>query len=255
MFEIAFKVGDTAHIYTSNPTLDTGQDTVHIDTWIARVMGTHSWTGWYMYNDDPPRTSSVTYRHSGHCKGIVLWNDQHVGWLIHSIPQWPSSVPLEPVPDDVCEECHTLCFWSGDVEVLYKIEKQIDLMQARVYAGSRSQLYNPSTLAVLQRIKLDDYTDHVAKNTHWERDLYQSLGRCAVKSRASMEDTTIVKNVQTLDIQGWSAAADHGRWAVGDRWVCVGDVRRGVSEFPFGGGCIVRYDDALVRTLRKLILE
>lgn len=250
MFEIAFKIGPDAHIFSRY------RDTIqNIDTWIARVMAIHSWSGWYMYNDDPPIQPTHIYQAQGHCKGIIMWNDTYTAWLIHSVPKWPQRIPTEQLPEEVRDECHTFCFWCGSTDVLYKIEKQVDLMQARIYAGKRSQLYKPSSLAVLQRIKLDEYTDHVAKNTHWERDLYQSLGRCRVKSRASMENTSVVTNVQTLNIPGWTAASDFGRWAVGDRWVCVGDVRRGPSEFPFGGGCIIRYDDILVSKLRRLIVD
>lgn len=244
-FQIAFKIGRTVHVYSNT---DRQMD---VDEWISSVMGSHNWTGWYMYSDDPP--CKIRFVPQGHCKGIVLWNEHVVGWMIHSIPQWPTRVPLEELPECTRDECHTFAFWWGDVEALRKIEKQVDLMGASVYAGKRSHVYNSSHLAVLQRVKLDNMTDHVAKNPHWDRDLYQSLGRCSVNSRASLEDTSIVRNVQSIMLPGWSAEKDFGRWALGDRWVCVGDVRRGNREFPFGGGCILRYDDDLVAKIRKIL--
>lgn len=245
-FQIVFKVGTTAHVYSAR-----AEKQMHIDQWVSEVMALQNWTGWYMYSDDPPVKTRFTPQ--GHCKGIVLWNDNVTGWMIHSIPKWPTKVPLEELPEDTKDECHTLSFWFGDAEALNKIEKQVDLMGASVYAGKRSRVFNSSHLAVLQRVKLDTMTDHVAKNPHWDRDLYQSLGRCSVNSRASLDNTTIVRNVQSIYLPGWSAEKDFGRWALGDRWVCVGDVRRGNKEFPFGGGCILRYDDELVEKIRKLI--
>lgn len=244
-FQIAFTVGETAYVYGQrDKTLDANE-------WISEVMASHNWTGWYMYSDEPPTTTR--FASQGHCKGIVLWNSEVVAWMIHSIPKWPSKVPLEQLPEDTTDECHTFSFWCGDIDALYKIEKQIDLMGANVYAGKRFCVYNSSPLAVLQRIKLDSMTDHVAKNPMWDRDLYQSLGRCSVNSRASLDDTSVVRNVRSIDLPGWSADKDFGRWAVGERWVCVGDVRRGNREFPFGGGCILRYDDDLVTKIKRLI--
>jgi len=244
-FQIAFKIGSTAYIYSDTDKV------LPIDDWVSEVISSHNWTGWYMYSDDPP--TSPRFAPEGHCKGIVLWNDDVVGWMIHSVPRWPSRMPLETLPEDTRDECHTLSFWWGSIEALYKIEKQVDLMGASVYAGKRFCVYNSSSLAVLQRVKLDSMTDHVAKNPFWDRDLYQSLGKCSVNSRASLEDTTIVRNVKSIALPGWSADKDFGRWAVGDRWVCVGDVRRGNREFPFGGGCILRYDDDLVAKITQII--
>ena len=29
------------------------------------------------------------YRSCGHCKGVVVWESNWMGWLVHSLPQWP----------------------------------------------------------------------------------------------------------------------------------------------------------------------
>lgn len=57
-------------------------------------------------NDDSSTTGSLDTARHGACKGVILWNHTHVGWLVHSVPAWPpahgfleeASVP--PLPLD-----------------------------------------------------------------------------------------------------------------------------------------------------------
>jgi hypothetical protein len=50
------------------------------------------WAGWVCYNDDPPAGSAgrggMTF---GHCKGILAWSRDRLGWLVHSVPCWPAA--------------------------------------------------------------------------------------------------------------------------------------------------------------------
>ena len=59
------------------------------------------WTGWVLYNDqlykdaaDPPSAPAKTrekdeFSSAAHSKGVVAWNNDHICWLIHSVPCWP----------------------------------------------------------------------------------------------------------------------------------------------------------------------
>ena len=50
------------------------------------------WTSWALYNDNPPQRKSKASRSTdtGHCKGVLVWNADHVGWLVHTVPLWPA---------------------------------------------------------------------------------------------------------------------------------------------------------------------
>lgn len=45
------------------------------------------WRGWVCYNDAPP--SFRPGSRFGHCKGILAWRTDRLGWLVHSVPEWP----------------------------------------------------------------------------------------------------------------------------------------------------------------------
>jgi hypothetical protein len=219
---------------------------MEIDVWISTQLSKEAWDGWYCYNDI--LKGKAVNEYFGRCKGIVLWNSSKTGWMIHSVPQWPVESPLEPVPACELPKAHSFCFWVGAKDRLPKIEAQIDLMGAKVYLGTRSVLCRQHGIATLQRIILDKHTDHIAKNKHWDRDLYESLGKCSVRSKASMDDTTIVNNIRGLP---WSDDVDDSTWAIGDTWICVGDVSRTSSQSKRGGGGILVYDPKIVQSVKE----
>jgi hypothetical protein len=218
MTQIAFKIpgGNEALTWASGAD---AFERVDIDSWMAGVLGTHAWTGWFCYNDSILQRRDVPT--SGECKGVVLWNDAAVGWLVHTVPWWPVDGPLETFPAAELDQGHSFAWWCGTAAKLPKIEAQIDLMGGRVYCGRRLMLYDIPQHGTLQRIILDPTTHHVAKNRTWGRDVYESLGRCV--------------SVQT-------------HWAVGDDWLFVADVPRGHLA-PRGCGGIVVRDAGLVRAV------
>lgn len=223
---------------------------VEIDVWIARQLSKEAWDGWYCYNDVLKGKS--VHEHFGRCKGIVFWNGKKTGWLVHSVRAWPVESPLETLP--VCEmsKAHSFCFWVGAKDRLHKIEAQIDLMGAKVYLGTRSMIGRQTSIATLQRIILDKQTDHIAKNKYWDRDLYESLGRCSVRSRASMDDTNVVGNIRDLP---WNEDIDESTWAIGESWVCVGDISRSSSSKKRGGGGILVYDKSIVLAVKEFFAD
>ena len=201
-----------------------------LDAWIASALDGR-WTGWYCYNDAPPPRPGrpVPRVVVSACKGIVLWNDALAVWMVHSVPGWPVGTPLQRVPSSAVPTA-SFAVWRGDISRLSRIEAQIDLMGATVYAGARSIVgVGVSRVAVLQRAILDKNTDHLACNAAWGRDMYESMGRCAF-----VPGTTI-------------AVSDDGTWA------SFGDFCAGSQCSHRGGGALTSRDAALVAALKSVL--
>jgi hypothetical protein len=51
------------------------------------------------YNDAPPANdcNAKTNTDFGHCKGILAWSKDRLGWLVHSVPLWPEKFSNEAV--------------------------------------------------------------------------------------------------------------------------------------------------------------
>lgn len=224
-------------------------DIMDIDDWISSVLQ-GQWTGWYCYSDQPP---SIPKPHSfvGHCKGIVLWNAIKVTWLTHSVPNWPVKTPLEQLPSASAAWGHSFACWTGGVTRLAKIEAQVDLMRAKVFLGARSVLCNVPVIATLQRIVLDPAVDHLAKNKEWQRDIYESLGVCRVRTCNTLASTITATNIEGW----WNHRMDCSKWAVGGSWVFIGDLDRTPEHLDRGGGGFVIYDKELVQAVSGLLSD
>ncbi len=90
------RVGKNGSAAVTVTSLSRDAKTTNIQDWLENVLAPRyekSWTGCICYNDQPPDGSNPS--NVGHCKGVVLWNENLVGWLIHSFPRWPKSAAFK----------------------------------------------------------------------------------------------------------------------------------------------------------------
>lgn len=64
--------------------------------WITKCLDQEKWDSWILYNDSPPSKKGAAL---GHAKGIMLWNKDFIGWLVHSVPGWPKSLNDLSLPE------------------------------------------------------------------------------------------------------------------------------------------------------------
>lgn len=83
-----------------------------INDWIKSKLANNTWDGVLAYNDQSDKTCK------GHAKGIVVWNKQYVGWLIHSVPHWPSYFIRKAEDNSIYSSKGTSTKIEGTVNVL-----------------------------------------------------------------------------------------------------------------------------------------
>eukprot|EP00889_Picochlorum_renovo_P001286 jgi/Picre1/28316/NNA_003722.t1 len=83
-----------------------------INNWIKSKLANNTWDGVLAYNDQSDKTCK------GHAKGIVVWNKQYVGWLIHSVPHWPSFFIRKAEDNSIYSSKGTSTKIEGTVNVL-----------------------------------------------------------------------------------------------------------------------------------------
>lgn len=83
-----------------------------INNWIESKLANNSWNGVLAYNDQSEHTCT------GHAKGVVVWNKQYVGWLIHSVPHWPSFFLKKAGKNSICSSNGTSTNIEGSVNIL-----------------------------------------------------------------------------------------------------------------------------------------
>lgn len=180
-YEVAFKNGRGQGVYSGlecqvfvegSTDWCLGND---IQDWIKSKIADTAWDGVLAYNDQ----ADISY-HSceGHAKGIVVWNQNYVGWLIHSVPHWPSFF-LKKKGQKSIPEVTEVAHIEGSIHILSGIpESERQEGQSFIWAVfDRKKTYYKGTISSSRGI-LDDNTP-IADILHEVNKRVNAIGRYA----------------------------------------------------------------------------
>lgn len=245
----------------------TNGNITEIDEWINKNLRSRNWIGELFYNDEPP--NSRCFSNGGHSKGIIVWNETEIGWLIHSVPKWPSTF-IDPVPNPECEYGQSFAWIILPIEKLPMIISQIQLMHAHVYHDPQNRFiplkHTPEIL--VNFLKLTDNISHIGKHQKWNDDIFEnglatefpnSTWKSETWSRPEQSGTAHVNRVHKIywDKFTYNDKQDHSKWAISDNdtsIVCIGDMNAMLSQFKRGGGFILFKDKDLWHNLHSIIV-
>ncbi|WP_426670151.1 deoxyribonuclease II family protein [Mucilaginibacter sp. McL0603] len=247
-------------------------------------------TGWILYNDEMPASVERSDDgHKGHTKGVLAFDTvSKTGfWLLHSWPKFADpGAPTDPTP----KYGQTYLCVSLDIETIRKIAAQMTTHQEpQIYFTNTAdlpttddiyKLTQPLTAppaAAADTIELTSKDGMpfkiIAKNKEWNGDFWNDLVGPELKD--DMDDETWIRGPippiadrdgihKTFDIKyvnlgpmgahwAWPETHDHAKWGVTlhNRWVCVGDINRMISQRKRGGGTIAFQNNILWLALSK----
>jgi len=197
-----------------NPTFNF-QTNSDINEWIHNCFTKtkQKWNGGQiLYNDQLPTGYKECeflngINNSGHCKGIVAWNNNKIGWLIHSIPKYPSHSMTEDgvlphISLDDAKFGQSMIYCEFPISYKNEILQQICMMDAQLYHYTNN-IFNDeiksttnnediillyfkncskeNTLNVVSLpktkhlIKSNINIRHYAKNRFYEKDIYEHI--------------------------------------------------------------------------------
>jgi hypothetical protein len=266
------------HLVTCSPTTR-WQSGDCVDAWVSERMRDAPREQWLLYNDETP---ARTFSAGGHCKGVLTWDASTVGWLVHSVPKWPATLPVAPLPLAECEYGQSFVWLTLPAARLPEVLGQLRLMQAHVYASSDdaedARLFvaggeDDDPTSWVRTVQLSPGVLHIAKHARWGRDLFEDAiapeigGVLATEtwSRPGQPPTPHVWRVtgvrwppqQALGDIAYSASCDHSKWGVslsGARpWTWVGDVNAMASQFHRGGGGVLIRDSGAWLAMHSLV--
>jgi hypothetical protein len=128
----------------------------NINDWIFNNLNRNNWLFQLLYNDEIPddifnninnsdnidninNSKNYYLNKKGHNKGILLWNDTKIGWLIHSVPKYPNKIKLDKefiidnISDNQLIYGQSFSYLELDIKELEGILKQLKIMESNIY--------------------------------------------------------------------------------------------------------------------------
>ena len=220
---------------------------------------------WIVYNDETPTKTSSS---CAHAKGILSWNNEIITWLVHSVPKFPEVFDgTNNFPDINHSELiygQSFIFIKIDIKHLDNILNQLFIMHPNVYISNYN--YNYKNLNKDFNIyKISDNIQHVAKSSHYHKDLYEDIlipafgGPCYTETWVRGHhciDSTQCKMINKiiLDNISYTFTHDHSKYcySIDNGWVMIGDLNRMTTQYKRGGGGIIIYNDNLCKLFNSI---
>ena len=240
-----------------------------MDEWVGQTLTRvgDNVMGWMLSNDESPDGSS----HScGHLKHILTVSQTHFQLLIHSVPEWPTQYPPEPLPVDHCIYAQSFVAITLELGPTYdSVLAQLALCDPNVYAlhGIKFDTSPQQIPAKINFAPLTSNISHVAKSKHWNKDLYQQglvpffQSGVQVESWLRPANFTEDPDVEDLEAIVWPDGVhyrshqDHSKWCISKRgsWTYIGSINHMRSQAKRGGDGIVVDDPVLHSLFASLI--
>lgn len=249
-----------------------------INIWIKNLFLNKNWNNWIVYNDQIEKLG-LSHTSNGHTKGILVWNDSKIGYLIHSTPNFPKSFNGSTISEIDDNE---LIF--GQNYIFIEIEYTIDMLNLlflqilnlspNIYMFN-SNISLPQTLNKKEYepiiLYLNEDITHISKSPLCNSDIYEHLSEkydITLKVQSwlrggedgNMKDTNTVTNINTFkgekDDSTYKSTQNHSKFAVSNKSsTIIGDLNRMISQKKRGGGCLYIKDHMLTSALNNEILS
>jgi deoxyribonuclease-2 len=244
----------------------------NINDWISELYAGAKWTNWLVYNDD---TSELDIKGTtkGHCKGILAWNNEHISWLIHSVPNFPrifkgDTISVIEPGEHIYGQSFCYTQYTYTKSRLDNILQQLVLMEPHIYNKQMEDELPKSTKSTeIKELYFSDNICHIAKSPVHFVDIYSEYLCKKDKSIWTVETwkrgskikkcSTNMLDVETLTYEQtiFKDSQDHSKWAACEEYCFIGDLNRMESQSKRGGGGILIRDKKMARAFQGLVDE
>lgn len=269
---LKFPHGTHGAVYNDN---EKRFECLEINEWLEALYEKSQWHSWIIYNDEHPPSSleGSSMVRKGHCKGILAWNDTHMSWLVHSVPNFPRMFTGATISEiEPSERIYGQSFMyvtrPADQAFIQKVINQLYHMEANIYMTHNYKVdhgvhYVPHDL--VSTIVFSDTIQHIAKSPKYEVDIYSDFlvqydleWHVQTWKRGHLfKVSKNVKDVSSLNVRGaeYKDSQDHAKWAISQRYYWIGDLNRMVSQMKRGGGGFLVKQKEIAEALRRCIVS
>ena len=259
-----------------------------INNWITKLYVKNNFTNWIVFNDDISKIfnhamMSIT---SGHCKGIITWNSECIGWLCHSVANYPEIFELNNfelnitrinLPEIIYGQSFQYIEMMYNTELLHDIFDQICIMQANIYIEHYTPTFANFYSIIRNKLKsnlqskilqINSMILHIAKSPKCEIDIWSDI-ICSYYKNLNWRVKTWkhgnhinkfpdnlyeIKHIRFL-IYECHEYQDNSKWGISDASLyCVGDLDRLIPQLKNGGGYFLIDNENITNALNDIIL-
>lgn len=290
MWQIALKAPSGVKYQTWNQLTSQWQIGSDINDWIKAqfTTGDKPWTKWIMFNDEPPTDDvedpNADPEGNAHAKGIVVWNDTQLGFLLHSVPKFamrdmtrPDTFSPGRIPDAETIYGQSFCWLLLPIDQLEVLFTHLHLDDPLVYDrqdpdhqwAKRGRLPPGSDLIthVSDFYKNETVTiDLISKSAKWNRCLFADFlasqyGPCYVDSwgrplSANTADVVAAQELTWTDGTTYHEQQDHSKWACSSNglpWCGIFDGNFQQSQKKRGFGGVVIHCQSLANAFKTMV--
>ena len=220
---------NTKYMYTKQDDWNFSDD---INEWISDRFSSINYKSWIVYNNQLDKDHSSF----AHAKGIIVWNNTKICWMIHSVPNFPESFNENGISKiNKSELVYGQSFIFIDnipINNLKNIKDQLSIMHVHVY---NQKIFDQNVFdqnvfmknnVNIQYHSFSNNIHHVSKSKHFGLDLYEGHlvdkfgGSCYTETWIrghEIPETDRVSNIKEIKWKNgntYTYAHDHSKYAV-----------------------------------------
>ena len=239
-----------------------------INDWINNIFETHK-INKIFYNDEVP--GKTTDSSHAHAKGILLWDNMTIKWLIHSVPKWPEIGTDMTLPHSAIIYGQSFILLELPIRMLSNIMNHLQIMHVNIYVNNcLPDIFKLILKTDLDIFDMSETISHIAKSSKWNKDLFDDElanifgGSILAETwmRPVKKDTQNVDNIELIkwpDGTCYSETHDHSKYAMSTNsekpFVYIGDINHMSSQIHRGGGGVIIKDLHLWEAFYGLIFK
>jgi deoxyribonuclease II len=239
----------TWSLSTQPITSSTSMPGVTLSSFYQTTFAKNNNQGYILYNDQFDGKSLAS---RAHAKGIIVFDDKSIVWIVHSIPNYPpkQSTGKYGIDDSQLKFGQSLICLSLDISALEQIGRQLLLAFPQiydsympdslkslstsfnlVYSGKRNSARPYSNVETLKTLGKNEFVA-LHKSTYFANDLYSDLIAKHVKSNLLVESWSngvgtiesdcvtsfSVNNIDQINFKSYKANfsvhSDHSKWSI-----------------------------------------
>ena len=238
----------------------------NIHSWLESLYKCQNTQGYIVYNDQVENLGYTPKEHCGQCKGIITWDKKYINWLVHSVPEFPSSFDGTHISkidyNEIIYGQSFILIKNIPISMFPNVIVQLASMNPNIYISKNYNNIDQVHKSFTSKVQITPEIMHIAKSPNYDCDIYKDIlvndfqsryciCQSGIMSKDRIKDRLIkdVAGLTWVDETVYTSYSDNSKWAISSdskvKWVFIGDLGRTPSQMTMGGGGFVIFSNEL----------